>query len=391
MTSTASISGGPPGTATTATTWDAAHEEYCRTNHTLAATLQQITSKYPEGEEVPFSFPKKKTWLTTTKQAASLLEHGEIDPSDTPRASSSTASSIFGYVRGFLGYGGGGLDDDDAGENGDADSDGDDGDGLWSDKDYKTRIYNNNIVRNCTRVLTECAASSTIELGGLETIHDDNNSINKDMAIIPLNEWDTWVSSQARRQTIYSSTSATKKNEWNDFVANLSSKDKQFLLHVVVEMNYAKIVNGVDRLVASSSSLSSDKSKGSKGNEVIVFCGTGRLDGEFQEKKIKNYVALWEIGTTLQRLERSIKECEKKRDHYKIKVRSFVFNLLLCVCVCVYEKRTTQNTSARLTKYSFVIFSFHYNNRPYVFGTREIANKESTCSNSAGRTTVRST
>ena len=327
MTSTASISGGPSGTATT---WDAAHDEYCRTNHTLSATLQQITSKYPEGEEVPFSFPKKKTWLTTTKQAASLLEHGEIDPADTPRASPSTASSIFGYVRGFLGYGGGGLDDDDAGENGDADSDNDDDDGLWSDKDYKTRIYNNNIVRNCARVLTECAASSVIDRGGLDIIHDDNISSIKDMAIIPLNEWDTWVSSQIRRQTTSSSTSTTRKNEWNDFVANLSSKDKQFLLHVVVEMNYAKIVNGVDRLVSSSSSSSSNQSTGSKGNEVIVFCGTGRLDGEFQEKKIKNYVALWEIGTTLQRLERSIKECEKKRDHYKIKVRAFVFLKTSC-------------------------------------------------------------
>lgn len=244
---------------------------------------------------MPFTFPKRKTWLTSPKQVAMFLENGIVGEEDNESDQNSTWSS---YFSGLLRHGNRQsytTNDDDEND-----------DDELSDDDYKTRIYNKTAIRGCVHILKEYASTNTVVDGS-----SDTHGI--DAAIIPRAEWETWVSRMQHAST---------KNEWSDFVASLSSNEKEFLLQVLVEMNHAKIV---DR---SGSITTTSTTGGDNDDNFIIFRGSGRLKGKSLENDMKNCVYLWDVDRTIQRLEHAVKECEKKRDDYLRKVRS-----LFCGCV----------------------------------------------------------
>lgn len=309
--------------------WAKVHDEYCRSHDTLVASVSEVMAAYSvEGQELPFSLPRKNTVLVNAAQVATALQQQQQQTvtSTSPKdVTKETSSSMWGWV---WSRGGSGKNDDDDEEyeewsdQQDVGGGGGGGGGVVSILSprkvqntrqaqlraitYKTPIYNLSIIRAAIRALEQKAlVEAACNPYGLQMVEDAASNF----VIVPVKEWLPWVSEAL--------TAASQKNEKEQILGRLPFGQKQLLLTVLIDANQAKVMKGMERLGAKSAISSSNSQE-----DLVILSGAGRFHQSEEEQladenTMKKFVAFWDLQRGRDGLERRAVKLEQMAKSYK--------------------------------------------------------------------------
>ena len=305
------------------TTFDKAHELTCQQHRVLGVTLKQVIQslELTDGEEIPFALPRKSTVLITAAEVAEATDPEAYQTihlqSKAKTTSGSTTSSVLGILGGYFGYGGSSTNNQELEAEEEADrnwfrSDEDDDD----DDDMTTNTRASSIQYGSTTLYHPFISRMCVQTSREKAIAESDNTLGGGNAdgtvIIPVAEWETWISSRPSSL----SSSSTTNDKWTSFIATLPSSQKQFILKVLIELRYVRILKGTDRLGSTTAS--------NNNNDVILFRGMAPFHGSEDsvvDEDFQRKVALWDLNQQSRSLVLTCKKYELRRDSYREKVR----------------------------------------------------------------------
>ena len=273
----------------TATSWKQAHDLYCTQHRTLKASIQEILSETcEENQEIPWRLPRRSDMyvLVGTKEVANYLltKRGEksIVATTTPLKPSPSSwlmsplkmvSAVASVLKNPDDEVDEWIQDDD-----DAFIDDDDYNGGSSSSSSSASLELNTPIINSH--LTELA------------IHSLENEIAclppDEASVMALSEWDDWAGL------------SLAKNNTNH--VSFSVHDKNFLLHVLVDLKMAKIIrreshNSLDVVILSSRAFKTD-------------------DNEAIPENLRVTLALWDIKKAEEKIEQKLQELSEQAAEY---------------------------------------------------------------------------
>ena len=268
-------------------TWKEAHAAYCRSHSTLRASIQQVVNDCcDEGQDLPWELPSRQMVVTDEKDLLAQISPALLE-SSTPDSSFPTSTRVLQLTKrvanGLLSK----FYDDGLEESSDWQQDDDDALVASSARtskalDFSLPIFYLPSTTLCLQVLQQRILQQTAN--------------TKAPVILSKAEWKPWCSSPSKQED-GNITSCP-------LLSKLSLSDTEWLLQLLVQCGYAKLVEGQSDQV-----------------DLIVLrkFSDNRSNKNTKEEETQIAIALWKLRKAQEGLERQLQawseqamECQKK-------------------------------------------------------------------------------